>query len=160
MAKIEVLNPFNDCQLEKLNDFCLRTDLPNLVKTIKTETKGINEEEYFRSIQLAYVNNTYLLSVVSNKVTDYCHIHSEKDTRKAIITYPPLLHNYHHQKFIDDSIDYDLNVLNMEELFLNLPSSDKINKNLIAAGYLKIDDENSTTTYFIAREEKNEKSLR
>lgn len=160
MAKIEVLNPYNDFQLEKLNDFCLRTDLPNLAKTIKTETKGITEEEYFKKAQLAYVNNTYLLSVTADKVTDYCHIHSEKDTRKAIITYPLLLHNYHHQKFIDNSIDYVLTVLNMEELFLNLPSNDKINKDLIAAGYLKIDDEDSTTTYFIAKEEKSKRSIR
>ena len=32
MDKIELLNPYNDRQLESFNDFCLYNDLPNLAK--------------------------------------------------------------------------------------------------------------------------------
>ncbi len=155
MEKVELLNPYDDRQLESFNDFCLYNDLPNLAKSLQEKTKSQTEQDYFRSLQLSYVTDSYLLEIKDKKVTDYCYIHSEKDTKKAIITYPELLKGHHHKQFLKESIAYVLNDLNMEELFLTIPTEDiTINKAFTSLGYLPIDQEDSLTAYFLSKDEK------
>ena len=155
MEKVELLNPYNEKQLESFNDFCLHNDLPNIAKSLQLETRKKSEQEYFKALQYSYTTDNYLLLTKENRVIDYCYIHSEKDTKKAIVTYPELLIAHHNPHFISESIDYVLNDLNMEELFLTLPTKDtSANKKITALGYHPIDTEESLTTYFIAKEEK------
>ncbi|HIS37905.1 MAG TPA: hypothetical protein IAB45_00135 [Candidatus Onthousia faecavium] len=161
MDKIELLNPYNDRQLESFNDFCLYNDLPNLAKSLQEKTKSQTEQNYFRSLQLSYVTDSYLLEIKDEKVTDYCYIHSEKDTKKAIITYPELLNRHHHKQFLKESITYVLNDLSMDELFLTLPITDHYtNKIFTSLGYFPIDQDDSLTTYFFAKDEKLKNNIK
>ena len=55
--KVEVINPYNQKQVEQMNDFCLHQGIDNVAKEFLAIQKNQEEEAYYKNLMISPVEN-------------------------------------------------------------------------------------------------------
>lgn len=152
--RLFLLDPYNDSHLEKLTSFEKdnnMTDKPSdYIKKVRETT---SKEEYYN--QNKNELDEIIFTEKTNKITDACYIHCEKDIKTCKIT-PLDINNKNKRRHLPElATNYALDTLGMEEVFVNAKEDDN---NLIIylelKGYENLGEENGSILLLKEKEEK------
>ena len=125
--RLFILDPQNEDHLRLLNEFQTENniDLSNCLKQYE-DSNTVNECLFIEQ---------------SSKIRDFCQILGVKDLKKCNIN-AAHIETKRKRKLIKQATDYALNILGMEEVFVNISTTDeKLMTSMELEGYEPITDE-------------------
>lgn len=151
VKKVELINPYKEEHIEKMNDFCLHNDLENvavyLQKIALERPRKTNQEATFSSI------NHYLALFENDEIVDYCQLSKEKDTPYGFLSFPEIL-GKRNDLLVQAAVSYAFLQENVEEIFVQCNKSDhKLQKSLAEAGFISLGQEQDTFTASLIKED-------
>ena len=153
--KLIVVNPYNEEHLQLLRNF----EYENNIKTELTKDcvrikNMMTEEKYEESQKFLNEITSILMINQKQKIIDCYCIRAEKDIKTCHISCRPL-DNFKHTKNITLVIDYAIEILGMEEVFIETEKNDN---NMIGIleqeGLENLGEENGKVLYLKEKEEK------
>ena len=158
IERLFLLDPYNDKHTSMIKEFEKENDLSSKIsENIGKIRSSISKENYLTKKKESNEINENLFLEKGLKVTDCCYIQGEKDIKTCRITFYPLKNKVLKRKLVTYVANYALNTLGMEEVFLNISSSDKTMINYLdSLGYENLGEENNKIIYLTEREEKKE----
>ena len=158
IERLFLLDPYNDKHINMIKEFEKENDLSSKIsENIGQIRSSISKETYLTKKKETNEISENLFLEKGLKITDCCYIQGEKDIKTCRITFYPLKNKVLKRKLVTYVSNYALNTLGMEEVFLNISSSDKAMINYLdSLGYENLGEENNKIIYLTEREEKKE----
>lgn len=158
IERLFLLDPYNDKHISMIKDFEKENNLSSKIsENISKIRSSISKETYLKQKKDSNEISENLFLEKGLKITDCCYIQGEKDIKTCRITFHPLKNKVIKRKLVTYVANYALNTLGMEEVFLNVSSSDKTMINYLdSLGYENLGEENNNIIYLTEREEKKE----
>ena len=156
--RLFLVDPYNDKQLEMIQEFEKDNDLKsNLSASIGIIRASVPKENYSQYQKNRNEIDEDLFIEKNSKITDFCHIHGEKDIKTGKILLAPLTQKENKRRLLSLATEYALNQLGLEEVFIEVDSTNKnLIKNVEAKGYENLGEENGKIIYLKDREERIE----
>ncbi len=150
--RIEVINPYNDEQVERINDFCLHHDLENVAKDLLSKKK-------FKETGFSFLNPIFegylALFGRDNKVKDFCKFHAERDIKQCFLSFPNIKQK--HRELVDLALLYTFNELGMETTIISLDKEDhSLRTSLEHHGFSLVSDDEDGTAFVVSKEDEIE----
>ena len=158
IERLFLLDPYNDKHISMIKEFEKENDLSSKIsENIGKIRSSISKENYLNKKKELNEISENLFLEKNLKVIDCCYIQGEKDIKTCRITFYPLKNKILKRKLVTYVANYALNTLGMEEVFLNVNSSDKTMINYLnSLGYENLGEENNRIIYLTERIEKKE----
>lgn len=158
IERLFLLDPYNDKHISMIKDFEKENNLSSKIsENIGKIRSSISKETYLSNKKNNNEISENLFLEKGLKITDCCYIQGEKDIKTCRITFYPLKNKVIKRKLAYYVANYALNSLGMEEVFLNVSSSDKTMINYLESlGYENLGEENNKIIYLKEKEEKKE----
>ena len=155
MERLLLANPYNEKEKRRLQEFENQNNISiKLSEELHNISLKYSNEEYLKIQNQANELVLHLLLEHDGKIEDYCSISGEKDRKTAKILLASIPKRTK-KKIIKLAIDYALNVLGMEDVFLLISPNDK--NVLLYLKELELEDlgeENGSIVYLIENLEK------
>lgn len=147
--RIEVINPYNDEQVESINDFCLHHDLENVAKDLLSK-KNSKETEF--SFLNPILEGYLALFGRDNKVKDFCKFHAEKDIKQCFLAFPNV--NLKKRELVDLALLYSFNELGMETTIISSAKEDhSLRTSLEQHGFSLVSDDEDGIAFVVSKDE-------
>lgn len=158
MERLFLANPYNKKYLELLRNFENENDINSKIsEKLDNISKTIKESEYLEMQKNSNELEIYLFIEKEGKIIDYCSIIGEKDISVAKIMPAPTTFNKR-RIIINLAIDYAIDTLNMQEVFIMASLKDKnLIRYLSNKGLENIGEEEGSIVFLTEKEEKFKK---
>ncbi len=156
VKRVEAINPYDEKQLEMMEEFCTTNHLTNIYERLKQIRISTSENTYLQTRMACSVVDDYIVMIHNHKIIDCCMFRTEKDVKKCFITIPTLedRRNLKEKRFMQLVMEYAIN-LGMEEVFVNAPNQDThLHENLASLGFVSLGADEDMTPFFLMNEEK------
>ena len=126
VSSLYVVNPYNDTHIQMLNEYEKRNKMStNLSEQLKQMVFSIPEEEYLKNKKNRNEIEERLFLEKDSTMIDSCLIQGEKDMKTVRISLSPKKGITKRRKIVSLAINYALNTLNLEEVFIMIDPTDK-----------------------------------
>lgn len=126
VSSLYVVNPYNDTHIQMLNEYEKRNEMStNLSEQLKQMVFSIPEEEYLKNKKNRNEIEERLFLEKDSTMIDSCLIQGEKDMKTGRISLSPKKGITKRRKIVSLAINYALNTLNLEEVFIMIDPTDK-----------------------------------
>ena len=126
VSSLYVVNPYNDNHIQMLNEYEKRNEMStNLSEQLKQMVFSIPEEEYLKNKKNRNEIEERLFLEKDSTMIDSCLIQGEKDMKTGRISLSPEKGITKRRKIVSLAINYALNTLNLEEVFIMIDPTDK-----------------------------------
>ncbi len=126
VSSLYIVNPYNDTHIQMLKEYEKRNEIStNLSEQLKQMVISVPEEEYIKTKRNRNEIEERLFLEKDSMMIDCCLIQGEKDMKTGRITLSPKKGNTKRRKIVSLAIDYALNSLNLEEVFIMIAPTDK-----------------------------------
>ena len=124
MARLLIINPYNNTHMKMLREYEIENNnSQNTSDQLNDICNTMSEKEYFNQKRKRNEIEERLFIEQNSKIVDSCHIQGEKDIRTGRIILP--LKKTKGRKIIPLAVEYALNSLHLEEVFIMLDPNDK-----------------------------------
>ena len=156
--KVEVINPYNQKQVEQMNDFCLHQGIDNVAKEFLAIQKNQEEIKYYKNLMISPVENRYLAFYDKEQMKDYCRLRIEKDMSRCFLTFPELLEEKGTREILPYAVSYATMDLEMKEVFLKMKHCNKKTMSLLEKyGFESLGTDQEESIYLFSKEEEKVK---
>ena len=158
IERLFLLDPYNDKHISMIKDFEKENDLSSKIsENIGKIRSSISKENYLNKKKESNEISENLFLEKNLKIIDCCLIQVEKDIKTCRISFYSLKNRIIKRKLVNYVANYALNTLGMEEVFINVSSSDKSMINYLnSLGYENLGEDNNKIIYLKEKEEKKE----
>lgn len=126
VSSLYVVNPYNDNHIQMLNEYEKRNEMStNLSEQLRQMVFSIPEEEYLKNKKNRNEIEERLFLEKESMMIDSCLIQGEKDIKTGRISLSPKKGITKRRKIVSLAINYALNTLNLEEVFIMIDPTDK-----------------------------------
>ena len=126
VSSLYVVNPYNGNHIQMLNEYEKRNEMStNLSEQLKQMVFSIPEEEYLKNKKNRNEIEERLFLEKDSTMIDSCLIQGEKDIKTGRISLSPKKGITKRRKIVSLAINYALNTLNLEEVFIMIDPTDK-----------------------------------
>jgi len=126
VSSLYVINPYNDTHIKMLNEYEKRNEMStSLSEQLKQMIFSIPEEEYLKAKKNRNEIEERLFLEKDSTMIDSCLIQGEKDIKAGRISLSPKKGITKRRKIVSLAINYALNTLNLEEVFIMIDPTDK-----------------------------------
>ncbi|MBQ6404926.1 MAG: hypothetical protein IJJ63_02615 [Bacilli bacterium] len=126
VSSLYVVNPYNDTHIQMLNEYEKRNKMStNLSEQLRQMVFSIPEEEYLKNKKNRNEIEERLFLEKESMMIDSCLIQGEKDIKTGRISLSPKKGITKRRKIVSLAINYALNTLNLEEVFIMIDPTDK-----------------------------------
>ena len=158
-GSIFVADPYNEKHIQLIKDF---EDINKISKRISNKLEDISNNfskiDYIKDKKNSNNVEEVLFEFNGNNINDYCYIVGKKDLKNSTLYFPQIKDKKPSEKLILESINYTLNILNMETIFIMVKSD---NKQLISTleklSFENLGEDNKYITYMIEKTYQKEK---
>ena len=126
VSSLYVVNPYNDTHIQMLKEYEKTNEMStNLSEQLKQMVSSIPEEEYLKTKKNRNEIEERLFLEKDSTMIDSCLIQGEKDMKTGRISLSPKKGITKRRKIVSLAINYALNTLNLEEVFIMIDPTDK-----------------------------------
>lgn len=126
VSSLYVVNPYNDTHIQMLKEYEKTNEMStNLSEQLKQMVFSIPEEEYLKNKKNRNEIEERLFLEKDSTMIDSCLIQGEKDMKTGRISLSPKKGITKRRKIVSLAINYALNTLNLEEVFIMIDPTDK-----------------------------------
>ena len=126
VSSLYVVNPYNDTHIQMLNEYEKRNEMStNLSEQLRQMVFSTPEEEYLKNKKNRNEIEERLFLEKESMMIDSCLIQGEKDIKTGRISLSPKKGITKRRKIVSLAINYALNTLNLEEVFIMIDPTDK-----------------------------------
>ena len=126
VSSLYVVNPYNDTHIQMLKEYEKTNEMStNLSEQLKQMISSIPEEEYLKTKKNRNEIEERLFLEKDSTMIDSCLIQGEKDMKTGRISLSPKKGITKRRKIVSLAINYALNTLNLEEVFIMIDPTDK-----------------------------------
>lgn len=126
VSSLYVVNPYNDTHIQMLKEYEKTNEMStNLSEQLKQMVSSIPEEEYLKAKKNRNEIEERLFLEKDSTMIDSCLIQGEKDMKTGRISLSPKKGITKRRKIVSLAINYALNTLNLEEVFIMIDPTDK-----------------------------------
>ena len=126
VSSLYVVNPYNDTHIQMLKEYEKTNEMStNLSEQLKQMVSSIPEEEYLKNKKNRNEIEERLFLEKDRTMIDSCLIQGEKDMKTGRISLYPQKGITKRRKIVSLAINYALNTLNLEEVFIMIDPTDK-----------------------------------
>lgn len=126
VSSLYVVNPYNDTHIQMLKEYEKTNEMStNLSEQLKQMISSIPEEEYLKTKKNRNEIEERLFLEKDSTMIDSCLIQGEKDMKTGRISLSPQKGITKRRKIVSLAINYALNTLNLEEVFIMIDPTDK-----------------------------------
>ncbi len=149
--KVEVINPYNNKQVEQMNDFCLHQGIDNAAGELLAIQKRQREEDYQKNSLVSPVLCQYLAFFEDDKIQDYCKVQMEKDMKRCFLSFPDLIKEQEKREIVPFALSYVLADLKVEEVFVKMKQCNRKTSHILEKyGFESLGVEEQENVYMLA----------
>lgn len=151
VKKVELINPYKEEHIEKINDFCLHNDLENVAVYLQEVASHPLKKDPISSSSSSI--NHYLALFDNDKIVDYCQFKRESDTPYGFLSFPEIM-GKRNDLLVSAAVSYAFLQDGVEELFVQYSKNDhKLKKVLEDVGFISLGQEKDTLTSSLIKED-------
>lgn len=156
--KLFIVDPYNIEHQELLNNFSITNNIVLSSNDYVKRVSTISKEEYIKQKKYNNEIEECLIYMEDDKVIDVCHIEIEKDIKACSLTFAPLKNAIRRRKFVEQTTNYVLEELNLEEIFVKVDSDKNLSDTLKRIGYEDLGEVKGSRVFL--KDNNNEEVLR
>lgn len=149
-----IADPYNEKHLQLFDEFEKKHKVStHTTSCMKDIAKLYSKAEYQIIIKNSNEIEQSLFLEDNGNVVDICHIHGEKDIKTCNLYFAPITLSTKNRPLLTLALDYALNVLGMEEIFVASPVTNKnLRENLENRGFENLGEDNGNIIFLKEKE--------
>jgi len=155
VSRLLIVDPYNKSHIKKINEYETRNNnSSDIVDFLKRITTSQTKEEYLKNKRNGNEIEERLFIEKDSLLLDSCQIQGEKDIKTGRITLSTTKNITNKKKIVSLAVDYALDSLKLEEVFIMLDPADKGMINYLSKqGYEYLGEEQGNILFLKEKEE-------
>lgn len=156
VSRLLIVDPYNKAHIKKINEYETRNNnSSDIVDFLKRITTSQTKEEYLKNKRNGNEIEERLFIEKDSLLLDSCQIQGEKDIKTGRITLSTTKNITNKKKIVSLAVDYALDSLKLEEVFIMLDPADKGMINYLSKqGYEYLGEEQGNILFLKEKEER------
>lgn len=156
VSRLLIVDPYNKSHIKKINEYETRNNnSSDIVDFLKRITTSQTKEEYLKNKRNGNEIEERLFIEKDSLLLDSCQIQGEKDIKTGRITLSTTKNITNKKKIVSLAVDYALDSLKLEEVFIMLDPADKGMINYLSKqGYEYLGEEQGNILFLKEKEER------
>ncbi len=156
VSRLLIVDPYNKSHIKKINEYETRNNnSSDIVDFLKRITTSQTKEEYLKNKRNGNEIEERLFIEKDSLLLDGCQIQGEKDIKTGRITLSTTKNITNKKKIVSLAVDYALDSLKLEEVFIILDPTDKGMINYLSKqGYEYLGEEQGNILFLKEKEER------
>ena len=156
VSRLLIVDPYNKSHIKKINEYETRNNnSSDIVDFLKRITTSQTKEEYQKNKRNGNEIEERLFIEKDSLLLDSCQIQGEKDIKTGRITLSTTKNITNKKKIVSLAVDYALDSLKLEEVFIMLDPADKGMINYLSKqGYEYLGEEQGNILFLKEKEER------